>query len=140
MTSELDGALPEITVAAGIIRKHGAFLAAQRPDGKPYAGYWELPGGKAEKGETAAQALCRELAEELAINVRDYVLLGLVEHAYPDLGFRVALHFFDVLDYRGAPVPKEKQNLRWVEKQDLRELVFLPADQEILRKLFPPEK
>src|SRR5678816_2661152 len=64
-----------IEVAAAVIqRPDGAFLLAQRPPGKVYAGYWEFPGGKAEPGEPAAQALSRELHEELGIEV---------ETAYP---------------------------------------------------------
>src|SRR3954464_3551293 len=59
-----------VEVAAAVLqRKDGAFLLAQRPAGKPYAGYWEFPGGKIEAGETAAQALARELHEELGIDV-----------------------------------------------------------------------
>ncbi|HEX3172180.1 MAG TPA: NUDIX domain-containing protein, partial [Burkholderiales bacterium] len=52
-------------VAAVIYNERGEFLLAQRPPGKPYAGYWEFPGGKVEPGEAAAAALKRELHEEL---------------------------------------------------------------------------
>ena len=60
-------ALRGIDVAAGVIWRDGRFLAAQRPPDKPHAGFWEFPGGKLEPGEDAAQALARELAEELDI-------------------------------------------------------------------------
>jgi 8-oxo-dGTP diphosphatase len=59
-----------IEVAAAVLEKSdGTFLLAQRPSGKPWAGYWEFPGGKIEAGETAHDALVRELKEELGIAV-----------------------------------------------------------------------
>ena len=59
--------MTSIVVAGGIIWQDDHLLAALRPQGKPMAGYWEFPGGKLEPGETAEQALCRELREELGI-------------------------------------------------------------------------
>ena len=59
-----------VDVAAAVIeREDGSFLLAQRPPGKAYAGYWEFPGGKVEAGESVAEALRRELHEELGIDV-----------------------------------------------------------------------
>ena len=58
-------------VAAAVIERPGEFLLAQRPAGKPYAGFWEFPGGKIEPGEDARAALVRELREELGIEVRE---------------------------------------------------------------------
>ena len=59
-----------IEVAAAVLqRRDGSFLLAQRPAGKAYAGYWEFPGGKIENGETAAEALTRELHEELGVDI-----------------------------------------------------------------------
>ena len=56
--------------AAVVVRADGSVLLAQRPAGKPYAGYWEFPGGKLEPGESPRDALARELVEELGIVVR----------------------------------------------------------------------
>ena len=62
--------IPEIRVAAGIVENDaGEFLLSSRPEGKPYAGYWEFAGGKIEAGETPLQALKREFAEELGIEI-----------------------------------------------------------------------
>ena len=59
-----------VEVAVGVLlRVDGAFLLTSRPDGKPYAGYWEFPGGKLEAGESVQQALARELQEELGIEI-----------------------------------------------------------------------
>lgn len=123
-------------VSAGIICRHGLILATQRPDEKPFAGFWELPGGKVEDNESPEEALCRELAEELGINVKEFQHLAEVEHNYKDSGFIAILHFFKVSAFDGEPCDMENQNLRWLEPQDIPELDFLPADKEILSRLF----
>ena len=75
---------PITVVAAGIlIDSEGRYLLGQRPEGKPYAGYWEVPGGKVEKGETVFQALQRELQEELGIDIHSSEELTVLEHDYP---------------------------------------------------------
>jgi len=98
-----------IEVAAGIVWRGGAFLAAQRPDGKPMAGYWEFPGGKVEGAERPDQALRRELAEELGIGVRQAALWRTVEHCYAERDLLVRLHFFHVTAFSGEPCPAEGQ-------------------------------
>ena len=63
-------ARPVVPVAVGVLlRADGSFLLTSRPRGKPYAGYWEFPGGKFEEGESGPQALARELKEELGIEI-----------------------------------------------------------------------
>ena len=63
---------PVTLVACGILMKEdGGFLMGSRPEGKPYAGYWEFPGGKLEFGESVHQALAREMREELGLMVKD---------------------------------------------------------------------
>lgn len=126
---------PPIHVAAAVICRHGLMLAAQRPDEKPYGGFWELPGGKVEANETPEEALCRELAEELGINVKEFEPLTVVEHFYWDTSFTAILHFYKVSAFDGEPCGKENQNLRWVEPTDIPELDFLPADRELLSQL-----
>lgn len=105
-------ALRGIDVAAGIIWQAGRFLAAQRPPDKPHAGFWEFPGGKLEPGEDAAQALARELAEELDIRVRTAAFWRCTEHDYPERGLHVRLHFFHVTAFDGQPSSREGQALR----------------------------
>lgn len=130
--------LPRIDVAAGIIWRYGLFLATQRPEGKPLAGYWELPGGKVEENETPDMALRRELAEELGINVTQYDPLAVLEHSYPERGFTAVLHFYNVTAFRGEPCAEEKQNMRWISPREISEFEFLPADAEILSLLEAP--
>lgn len=103
-----------VDVAVGVlIDAQGRFLLTTRPPGKVYAGYWEFPGGKLEAGETVAQALRRELQEELGI------LVGAVQPwqqevvDYPHA--RVRLHFCKVLDWQGNFEMREGQTMAWQE-------------------------
>ena len=75
-----------IEVVGGILWRGGSFLAAQRPEGHPQAGFWEFPGGKVEPGESLEAALARELAEELSLSVRNPRLWRTVEHDYDRCG------------------------------------------------------
>ena len=94
--------MPVVDVAVGVVlRDDGAVLLGQRPPGKPYAGWWEFPGGKLETGESVADALARELHEELGLDeVRStpWVVRG---HAYPHATVR--LWFRRVRGWRGEP-------------------------------------
>ncbi len=79
---------PITEVAAGILLDaEGRYLLGQRPEGKPYAGYWEIPGGKIEKGETVFEALKRELQEELGIEIQSSEELTVLEQITHTLMF-----------------------------------------------------
>lgn len=122
--------------AAVLIRADGSFLLAQRPEGKAYAGYWEFPGGKIEADESAHQALCRELREELGITVtRAHAWLTRV-FVYPHA--TVKLHFFRVFDWQGEPHGLENQQLSWQTLPHLTVAPVLPANAPILRALSLP--
>ena len=127
--------MDEIEVAAGIIWRAGRFLAARRPPDKPMEGYWEFPGGKLEPGETPHAALCRELGEELGIQVREAAFWRNEMYDYAARKVRVRLHFFHVTEFGGEPCSREGQELRWVTADEARALTFLPADKDILRHL-----
>lgn len=118
-TSELAASpvpLKHLRVAAGLLlRPDGSLLLGQRPEGKSYAGWWELPGGKLEPGEEPVQALCRELNEELGITVtRAYPWVSYV-HVYPQSVVR--LWFYRVVAWEGDPTGIEGQRLSWVDPQ-----------------------
>ena len=101
-----------IDVVVGVLRNaHGEYLFAQRPEGKPMAGYWEFPGGKVEVGETHFQALQRELIEELGITIRNGTPWRTIEHVYPHA--HVLLHFIIVTAWDGEPHGREAQALHW---------------------------
>jgi 8-oxo-dGTP diphosphatase len=126
-----------IDVAAAVIeRADGAFLLAQRPAGKVYAGYWEFPGGKVEAGEPSARALERELQEELGIHVvTAYPWITRV-HVYEH--GTVMLHFFRVVQWRGEPHPREHQALVWQRIDQPVVEPMLPANGPVLACLSLP--
>lgn len=105
-----------VAVAVGILlRPDGRFLLNTRPEGKPCAGSWEFPGGKMEPGEGVADALRRELREELAIEIGtmddDCRQIQVVEHAYPHA--LVRLHVCVVSRWHGEPRAVEGQQFSW---------------------------
>lgn len=111
-------------------------LLAQRPAGKPWAGWWEFPGGKVEAGETAIAALHREVQEELGSTVlRAYPWLTRT-FAYPEK--TVKLHFFMVRDWQTEPHGREGQLLSWQMPPQLDVAPMLPANEPILNALALP--
>ena len=99
-------------VAVGILlREDGAMLLSTRPPGKPYAGYWEFPGGKLEAGETVEQALRRELEEELGITIASASVWKVTEHDYPHA--LVRLHWCKVREWSGQFEMREGQSMAW---------------------------
>lgn len=124
---------PFIDVAAGLIlRPDGALLLAERPADKPWAGWWELPGGKIESGETTLQALARELKEELDIDVTEATPWVTYIHEYPKTIVRLA--FCRVTGWTGEPAGIEGQRLAWVNPgAPLTVGPLLPATEPPLR-------
>jgi 8-oxo-dGTP diphosphatase len=103
---------PLTLVAVGILqRPDGQVLFAQRPPGKAYAGYWEFPGGKIEPGESAHDALVRELHEELDVRVTGATAWLTQQHVYPHAF--VELQFFLVTQWQGEVRPQEGQQVAW---------------------------
>ncbi|OYV29226.1 MAG: 7,8-dihydro-8-oxoguanine-triphosphatase [Thiomonas sp. 20-64-9] len=101
-----------IAVAVGLmLRKDGAFLMASRPQGKPYAGYWEFPGGKIEAGESLMQALAREFDEELGVTVLEAQYWRSLRMDYPHA--RVDLQFCRITAWKGEPRGLEGQQVAW---------------------------
>ena len=103
---------PVTEVAVGVlVQPDGRYLLAQRPEGKPYAGYWEFPGGKLEAGESVEDALARELHEELGIAVTACHRWHTLEHDYPHAYVR--LFFCKVTEWTGEPHGREGQAFVW---------------------------
>lgn len=112
MTANTITPVKRIDVAVGVLRNaQGEYLFAQRPEGKPMAGYWEFPGGKVEAGESIHDALARELHEELGIDIGGSTHWLEVEHVYPHA--HVLLHFCIITDWQGTPHGRENQDLHW---------------------------
>jgi len=101
-----------IDVAVGIlINAQNQFLLTSRPPGKVYEGYWEFPGGKLEAHETVAQALARELEEELGLQIEDVQLWRQQLVDYPHA--LVRLNFCKVRSWQGTLEMREGQNHAW---------------------------
>jgi 8-oxo-dGTP diphosphatase len=128
-----------IEVAAAVIeRPDGAFLLAQRPAGKVYAGYWEFPGGKVEAGEAAEQALARELHEEIGIDVLQAYPWITREYVYPH--GHVRLNFFRVVAWKGEPHPREDQAIAWQARDGAMAAPMLPANAPVVAALSLPHE
>ncbi len=124
-------------VAVGVVlRPDGAVLLADRPAGKPYAGYWEFPGGKIEPGEDVQAALARELHEELGIDIGVSLPWFTFEYDYPHAYVR--LHFRRVFDWRGTPHAREGQQLAFFNPAGDVPQPLLPAAIPALRWLTLP--
>lgn len=120
-------------VVAALIWRGERFLACQRPAHKARGLLWEFVGGKVEPGETREQALVRECEEELDVTVVPRDIFMEVTHEYPDL--TVHLTLFNAELPQGEPQPLEHNALRWITAEEIEELTFCPADEEILERL-----
>lgn len=124
--------MKSIAVVAAIIERGNAFLLTLRPDGTHLAGHWEFPGGKVHDHETHAEALRREVFEELDALVVVGELAHTVTHAYPDKTVEL---FFYRCNLLGEPKPMMGQEMRWVDKGELRALPFPDADRQLITLL-----
>ncbi|WP_022685913.1 (deoxy)nucleoside triphosphate pyrophosphohydrolase [Sphingomonas phyllosphaerae] len=120
-----------LVVAAALIDGHGRCLMQQRPHGKRHGGLWEFPGGKVEPGEHPADALVRELAEELAIEV--------AVAALEPVGFAtdmpVTMLLYRCTAWHGAPLALAAEALRWDVPEALAALPMPPVDVPLLAAL-----
>ena len=119
--------------AAVIINEHGDTLLSLRLADTHQGGKWEFPGGKLEPGESAEQALCRELSEELGIKALELEPFIELEYCYPEK--LVKLHVLEVLDFSGSPKGLEGQQVEWVSPSELGQREFPDANYPILEKL-----
>jgi 8-oxo-dGTP diphosphatase len=123
-------------VAAVIVSDDKRILLAKRPDHVHKGGLWEFPGGKLESGETSAQALSRELEEELAISVLEAAPLLKIQHDYPEKS--VLLDVWQVTKFSGRAKGNEGQPIVWVKADELKEYQFPEANQPIIDELLKP--
>lgn len=120
-----------VNVVAGAIVSAGRLFATQRGYGD-WAGWWEFPGGKIEPGEAPEEALRRELREELALEVRVGEEVARVEYDYPT--FHLSMRLFLCIP-EGEPTLREHSAARWLSKDELEDVRWLPADIEAVDTL-----
>jgi 8-oxo-dGTP diphosphatase len=138
-----DGKIVRLVVAALILRDETVLICQRRPD-QPMALKWEFPGGKMEEGESAEEALRRELDEELGIRAEIGTRVAHTRHTYRS-GTAIDLQFFTVHQFQGEMTNRIFNDLRWCPLRDLPQYDFLAADRELIRdlangKLLPPRK
>lgn len=121
-----------IKVAAAIIKHENKIFATQRGYGE-FMGEWEFPGGKIEIGETPQEALKREIREELDIEIEIGELFDTVEYDYPD--FHLTMYCFLCSVKSGNLVLKEHMDAKWLDKEELHSVEWLPADVDLIEKL-----
>ncbi|AJF71693.1 nucleoside triphosphate hydrolase [Raoultella ornithinolytica] len=123
-----------LQISVGIIRNpQGEIFITQRAADAHMANKLEFPGGKIEAGESAEQALVRELQEEVGITVRASSLYDKLEYQFPDR--HITLWFWLVDDWEGEPWGKEGQPGRWIAQRALLAEEFPPANEPIISKL-----
>lgn len=120
-----------VNVVAGAIVSAGRLFATQRGYGD-WAGWWEFPGGKIEAGEAPEEALRRELREELALEVRVGEEVARVEYDYPKFHLSMRLY---LCTPEGEPTLREHSAARWLSKDELEAVRWLPADIEAVDTL-----
>jgi 8-oxo-dGTP diphosphatase len=126
--------MTHFNVAAGILcDASGRVLIAERLGDGPFHGMWEFPGGKIALDETPVEALSRELAEELGIEVTVCASFMNLSHEYDD--YVVTIEFFIVSDWNSEPIGREGQALRWVPRDRLDADELLPADVPVVTAL-----
>jgi 8-oxo-dGTP diphosphatase len=122
------------TVVAAVIERDGRILICQRRFDHAHPLKWEFPGGKVEPGELPADALRRELAEELAIEARIGSEITRYEYAYPGKK-AILLIFYRVTEYSGDLRNQVFQQILWDEAGNLPEYDFLEGDVDFVRTL-----
>jgi 8-oxo-dGTP diphosphatase len=122
-----------LVVAGALCDARGRVLIASRPAHKHMAGRWEFPGGKVGAAETEAEALIRELREELGVQVREPQFSLRLTHSYPDR--TVELSCWIVRDFAGEPRGLDGQQLKWVPAAELMQQDILEADRPFIEAL-----
>ena len=121
-----------IKVVAAVIKRNNKIFVTQRGYGEFKDG-WEFPGGQVEKGETKEEALIREIKEELDTVIKVDSYLDTIEYDYPD--FHLSMDCFICSIVEGNLVLKEHEDSKWIKKEEIDTLNWLPADLVIIDKV-----
>lgn len=121
--------MKKLEVVAAIIKENEKYFATQRGYGE-FKGWWEFPGGKIENGESKEEALKREIREELVTEIEIDRFITTVQFDYPE--FHLIMHCFICHITAGQPQLLEAKAAKWLDKNDLESVEWLPADRAIL--------
>lgn len=130
--------MKQITVSAAVIlrtnpqTRQKKILSTQRGYGD-WKGWWEIPGGKIEEGETPEECIVREIREELSAEVKAEKEIGVVEYDYPT--FHLTMHCILCSVVSGELKLLEHECAKWLTKENMRSVRWLPADELILGKI-----
>jgi 8-oxo-dGTP diphosphatase len=122
-----------LKVVAAVIERDGELLVSLRHPKGTRPSQWEFPGGKVEKGESEAEALIREIREELGVKASVGALVRRITHPYSDTDVEIAFYRTEIVD--GDPRPLSMAELRWVARAELPTLDFLEADRDFVGAL-----
>jgi len=121
-----------IEVVAAVIVRDGKIFATQRGYGE-FKGWWEFPGGKMEVGETPQDALHREIMEELETDIKVGDFITTVDYDYPN--FHLTMHCYLCSIISGNLTLLEHEDARWLTREELDTIQWLPADIEVVEKV-----
>ncbi len=121
-----------VKVVAAIIRDENKIFATARGYGE-FKGWWEFPGGKIEEGETPEEALVREIREELTAEISVGSLIQTIEYDYPN--FHLSMNCYWATIKSGELIPLEAKEARWLSKDELMDVNWLPADIALIKRI-----
>ena len=121
-----------IRVVAAVIKNENKIFVTARGYGE-FKGQWEFPGGKIEAGETPQEALVREIKEELETTIQVGDLIDTIEHDYPTFHLSMDCYWCDIVE--GELKLLEAESARWLSKEELYDVKWLPADILLIEKI-----
>ena len=124
-----------IVASIAIIDANDQILIAKRPNKKHLSGFWEFPGGKVEKGESPENALVREVKEELNIDINNKCIAPLTFSEFDYKKFHLLLLLYVCRRWEGEPMSMEKNEIKWVKANTLRQYKMPPADDSLIYSL-----
>ena len=124
-----------IVASIALIDANDQILIAKRPNKKHLSGFWEFPGGKVEKGESPEYALIREVKEELNIDINNKCIAPLSFSEFNYKKFHLLLLLYVCRRWEGEPTSMEKNEIKWVKANTLRQYKMPPADDSLIYSL-----
>ena len=125
----------QIVVSIALIDNNDHILISKRPEKKHLSGYWEFPGGKVEKNEAPENAIIREVKEELNVDINNKCIAPLSFSEFDYKKFQLLLLLYVCRRWEGEPESMEKNEIKWVKANMLRQFKMPPADDSLIYSL-----